>query len=78
MLDPQAQALIQLIAERGLPPTHLLTPQEARQVYRERRYFTQPAPPAMAELRELQAPGPLGPIPLRLYRPEGVAVPAPV
>ncbi|HSW08415.1 alpha/beta hydrolase, partial [Aquabacterium sp.] len=47
-------------------------------VYRERRYFTQPAPPAMAELRELQAPGPLGPIPLRLYRPEGVAVPAPV
>ncbi|MDH4390878.1 MAG: alpha/beta hydrolase [Aquabacterium sp.] len=77
MLDPQAQALIDLIAERGLPPTHTLAPPEARAFYRERRHFSQPAPRAMAEVRDLSAPGPLGAIPLRLYRPAGVAGPAP-
>lgn len=77
MLDPQAQALIDLIAERGLPLTHTLAPPEARAFYRERRHFSQPAPRAMAEVRDLAAPGPLGTIPLRLYRPAGVASPAP-
>jgi len=77
MLDPQAQALIDLIAERGLPPTHTLTPPEARTFYRDRRAFSQPAPRPMAEVRDLAAPGPLGDIPLRLYRPAGVASPAP-
>ena len=77
MLDPQAQALIDLIAERGIPPTHTLTPADARAFYRERRSFSQPAPRDMAEVRDLAAPGPLGPIPLRLYRPAGVASPAP-
>ena len=77
MLDPQAQALIDLIAERGLPPTHTLTPADARTFYRERRSFSQPAARTMAEVRDLAAPGPLGPIPLRLYRPAGLASPAP-
>jgi acetyl esterase len=77
MLDPQAQALIDLIAERGLPLTHTLPPPEARAFYRDRRNFSQPAPRAMAEVRDLAAPGPLGDIPLRLYRPAGVASPAP-
>jgi acetyl esterase len=77
MLDPQAQALIDLIAERGFPATHTLTPTEARAWYRERRSFSQPAPRTMAEVRELSAPGPNGPIPLRLYRPAGLASPAP-
>ena len=77
MLDPQAQALIDLIAERGIPPTHTLTPADARAFYRERRTYSQPAPRDMAEVRDLAAPGPLGPIPLRLYRPAGVASPAP-
>lgn len=76
MIDPQAQALIQLIEQRGLPPTHLLTPEEARRVYRERRSFTQPVPPAVAAVEALQA----GPVPLRLYRAaprtHGQAVPA--
>ncbi|MBP6899654.1 MAG: alpha/beta hydrolase [Burkholderiaceae bacterium] len=70
MLDPQARALLQLIEASGLPATHTLTPAEARRLYRERRSFTQPEPRAMAELRELAAPGPAGAIPLRLYRPQ--------
>jgi acetyl esterase len=71
MLHPQARALLRLIEERGVPPTHLLTPNEARQAYRERRFFTQPAPPEVGEVRDLQAEGAAGRIPLRLYRPLG-------
>ena len=77
MLDPQAKALIDLIAERGLPPTHTLSPADARAFYRERRTFSQPAARAMAEVRDLAAPGPLGDIPLRLYRPAGLPSLAP-
>ena len=44
MLHPQTRALLDLIEEKGLPPTHLLTPAEARHWYRERRFVTQPKP----------------------------------
>jgi acetyl esterase len=73
MLHPQARALLRLIEERGVPPTHLLTPAQAREAYRERRFFTQPAPPDVGTVRDLQASGPAGPIPLRFYRPLGIA-----
>ena len=69
MLDPQARALLDLIAERGVPATHTLTPPEARKLYRERRAFTQPNAITMAEVRDLSALGPAGAIGLRLYRP---------
>ncbi|MEO5880870.1 MAG: alpha/beta hydrolase [Caldimonas sp.] len=69
MLHPQAQALIALIEERGLPPMQSLSPVEARLFYRERRALTQPEPPPVAEITELSADGPHGAIPLRLYRP---------
>ena len=69
MLHPQAQALLKLIEERGVPPTHTLSPKDARAYYRDRRAVTQPAPSDVAEIRDLQATGPHGPIPLRLYRP---------
>lgn len=76
MLHPQARALIDLIESRGLPPTHTLPPVEARAFYRERRGFTQPDAPEVGEVRELRAPGPLGDIPLRAYRPLGAAADA--
>ena len=77
MLDPQAKALIDLMAERGVPPTHTLSPADARQMYRERRSFSQPEARAMAEVRDLVASGPRGDIALRLYRPAGLQGPAP-
>ncbi|MDC3962631.1 alpha/beta hydrolase [Polyangium jinanense] len=55
----------------GLPPAHTLSPADARRAYRERRGFTQPDPPAVAEVRDLHADAPHGRIPLRLYRPAG-------
>jgi acetyl esterase len=71
MLHPQARALMDLMVERGVPPTHTLSPAEARAFYRERRTFTQPEPPQVAAVRELTATTPQGDIPLRLYRPLG-------
>ena len=71
MLHPQAKALLDFIEQRGIPPTHTLAPAEARAFYRDRRALTQPAPPEVARVRELVAPGPHGAIPLRLYRPLG-------
>lgn len=71
MLHPQAQAFIDLLVQRGVPPTHTLTYADARKFYRERRAITQPDPGEVAEVRELVAEGPHGPIPMRLYRPLG-------
>ncbi|MGJ7511730.1 alpha/beta hydrolase [Variovorax sp. GT1P44] len=71
MLHPQAQAFIDLLVQRGVPPTHTLSHTDARKFYRERRAITQPDPGEVAEVRELSAPGPHGPIPMRLYRPLG-------
>ncbi len=76
MLHPQARALLNLIEEKGVPPTHTLPPREARALYRERRFYTQPAPPDIGEVRDLSMPGPAGEIPLRLYRPLGSAAQA--
>ena len=77
MLDPQAKALLDLMVERGVPPTHTLSPQDARRFYLERRGVTQPEPRPVAELRDLVAEGPHGAIPLRLYRPLTAPNPAP-
>ena len=82
MIHPQAQALIDLIAERKLPPMHTLTPVEARRFYRDRRALTQPPAPDVHEIRELAAEGPAGAIAMRLYKPAprdpGVREPVPV
>lgn len=74
MLDPQARALIDLMIEKGVPPTHTLTPEQARAFYRDRRGFTQPEPPVMAEVRDLS----VGDLPLRLYRPDASGQTLPV
>jgi acetyl esterase len=63
-----------LVTAKGIPPTHQMTPEDARRFYRERRFFTQPDPPAVSLVQELVAIGPHGDIPLRLVRPAGVAL----
>ncbi|SCK33185.1 acetyl esterase [Variovorax sp. HW608] len=71
MLHPQAKAFIDLLIEKGVPPTHTLPFTDARRFYRERRALTQPAPSEVALVQDLSAEGPQGPIPLRYYRPLG-------
>jgi acetyl esterase len=80
MLDPQAQALLDLMIQRGVPPTHTLTPEVARRYSRERRTFTQPEPPTMAEVCDLQTDGlsssggaRSAAVALRLFRPAGTS-----
>jgi acetyl esterase len=76
MLHPQAQALLRLMEEKGVPPTHTLSPAQARAAYLQRRTFTQPEPPEVASVRDLELRGPAGPIALRSYRPAGSAADA--
>jgi acetyl esterase len=72
-LDPQAQAVIDLVAKSGRPAYHTLSPKEARQLFRETRPASTPTPPEIGTVKNLSANGPEGPIPLRVYRPAGVA-----
>jgi len=72
MLDPQARVLLDLIEKNGIPQVWQQTPLEARQTYRERRFFSQEEPPADVQSTALSAPGPHGPIPLRAFRPTTV------
>jgi len=66
MLHPQARALLDLIEQRAVPPTHSLTVDDARRFYRERRFFTQPDTPEVGHVEDLRVDGTL---PLRLYKP---------
>jgi acetyl esterase/lipase len=70
-LHPDAQTVVDLIISSGRPPFETLTPAEAREVYRNSRLVLQPDPPPVAEVLNLTAEGPAGPIPLRLYRGNG-------
>lgn len=78
MLDPQARFLLDLVERNGLPPVWQQTPAEARQSYRERRFYTQEEAPADVAVVPLSAPGPHGPIPMRAYRPLSAAAGLPL
>ncbi len=67
-LDPDAQLVIDMIRAAGRPPFETLTPPEARQAYSNSRKVLQPRLQDVAEVRNLNAPGPAGDIPLRIYR----------
>jgi len=70
LLDPQAEALLQLMAQRNLPPMHTLTPTQARERMRSLAALCA-APEAVANVENLTIPGPGGKIPLRIYTPRG-------
>lgn len=78
-LDPDAQRVLDLIRETGRPPFETLTAPESREAYRAGRAVLQPDPPPVAAVRDLTIPGPVGPVPARLYRgagtEEGAALP---
>jgi acetyl esterase len=67
-LDPGALKVIDLIKASGRPPYETVGHLEARRLYLEARRVLQPDPMPIGEVRELAAPGPVGPIGLRLYR----------
>jgi acetyl esterase/lipase len=70
-LHPDAARVCELIVAANRPPLETLTPVDARLAYLATRPVLQPDPPDVAQVAALEAPGPVGPIPLRLYRGNG-------
>lgn len=71
MLDPQAQALMTLMVDKGIPPVYTQTPADARNSYRARRSFTQPDAPEVGRVQNLQFSHAGVTIALRVYYPAG-------
>ncbi len=69
-LDADAARVLELMRDR--PRIETLTPPEARANMLAARAVTGPDPEDVAEVRALEAPGPAGAIPLRLYRAAGM------
>jgi acetyl esterase len=76
-LHPDAARVCEMIVAANRPPLETMTPAEARLAYLATRQVLQPDPPPVAEVAALEAPGPAGPIPLRLYRGHGADKGAP-
>src|SRR5262245_62999257 len=77
-IDPQAQAVLDLVIKSGRPAYNVLSPKEARQLFRETRPASTPTPPEIGVVKNLTADGPAGPIPVRVYRPAGAVATAPL
>ena len=77
MIDPQVQAVLELVIKSGRPAYNTLSPKDARQLYRDTRAASTPTPPEIGAVTNLMADGPHGPIPVRVYRPKDVAATAP-
>jgi acetyl esterase len=71
-LDPQVQAVIDMVARSGRPAYHTLSPKDARQLFLETRPAATPTPPEIGSVRNVVAETPQGAIPLRVYRPAGL------
>jgi acetyl esterase len=67
-LHPDAARVCEMIVAANRPALETLTPPQAREAYLASRTALQPDPDPVAEVADLAAPGPAGPIPLRLYR----------
>ncbi|HEX4872063.1 MAG TPA: alpha/beta hydrolase [Nevskiaceae bacterium] len=76
-LNPQARQVLDLMAASGQPTLDQLDPVSARTASKMGLALLQGPRAEMVEVRDLQAPGPAGPIALRLYRPAAAPRPAP-
>jgi acetyl esterase len=77
-LDPQVQAVLELVATAGRPAYHTLSPKDARQLFLETRPASTPTPPEIGSMKNVVAETPQGAIPLRVYRPAGVPATTPL
>ena len=69
-VEPNIQALLDLVKSRNLPPHYTLPPAEARvAMANSRAVFRSPEAVALPRVEELSIPGPGGAIPARLYAP---------
>ncbi len=66
-LDESAAMVLELVRLSNAPTTDSLSPSEAREGFLRARFVFNPPSPEITDVRDLSAPGPHGPIPLRLY-----------
>jgi len=70
-LDPQAEAFLKRMTAEHVPSVTMLSPVEAREWDAKVTGFFTTASEKVAKVENLAAPGPNGPIPLRVYTPIG-------
>src|SRR4051794_9430813 len=70
VLDPDAAAVYQAFQEAKRPPYETVSPAEAREMYLNARFVSNPEPPELASVRDVAIPGPGGPLPARVYTPK--------
>lgn len=66
---PQVQAVLDVIYSNGVPPTHGLSVESARDALD--LFFGKQEAETVADVRDLSFPGPTSPLPVRIYEPEG-------
>jgi acetyl esterase len=69
-LDPDAAAVYRAFQEAGRPPFETVSPTEARELYLQGRFATNPEPPELKSVEPLAIPAPHGSIPARIYTPK--------
>jgi acetyl esterase len=69
-LDPDAAFVYKAFQEAGRPAYETLSPEEAREYYRQARLVTNPDPPELKSVEALAITLAYGTIPARLYRPK--------
>lgn len=68
-LDPQAQAILDMIAAMGWPPLAEMSVEQARALLDLNDLAGELV--AVASVEDRKIPGPYGPIPIRIYTPQG-------
>jgi acetyl esterase len=74
--DPQIQRLLDMMDQQRAPPTYGVSVETARAQLEE--LFSMADPEPVGEVQEFEIPGPAGPLPVRVYAPEGSEEPLPV
>jgi len=77
-LDPQVQAVLDMIEEAGLPQFHELSPADARAMFEATVPKLDIRPETVFRWEERRIPGPGGEIPIRIYTPVEPEAPLPV
>jgi acetyl esterase len=66
---PQVQAVLDVLHSNGVPPTHGLSVESARDAFA--LFFADEGSEPVADIRELSFVGPESDVPVRIYEPEG-------
>jgi acetyl esterase len=78
MLDPKARDFLDYVASLNRPPIETIPLPEARALFEETFSRLGGPPVEVGSVRDVEAPGPRGPIPIRIYTPEGASEPCPL